>query len=92
MASGIPQQESEFIELFYRYKKYRVRKSDFDDKRNKVVILPNGIALDLTQMAVDTTDKHGNKLEHPCFFGTNSDYEVWGELPVIGIVRVEEVK
>lgn len=82
--------KEEVVELFYNYKKYLVKKSDIDDKRNKIVVLPNGIAFDLTQMYVDTTDKHGNKLDCPCFRGSNSDYEVWGQLPVVGVIRVRE--
>lgn len=82
----------ELVELFYKYRKYFVRKSDIDNKRNKIVMLPDGTAFDLTQMYVDTTDKHGNKLECPCFRGSNSDYEIWGQLPIIGIVIARAVK
>lgn len=81
--------EEELVELFYNYKKYFVKKSDIDNKRNKIVILPNGITFDLTQMYVDTTDKYGNKLECPRFRGSNSDYEIWGQLPVVGVIRAE---
>ena len=84
--------EEELVELFYNYKKYFVRKSDIDNKRNKIIILPDGIIFDLTQMYVDTTDKHGYKLEVPCFAGSNSDYEIWGRLPTLGAVKAEAVK
>lgn len=77
----------EFIELFYNYKKYLVKKSDIGNKHNGVIMLPDGTAFDLTQMYIDTTDKHGNKLECPRFRGSNSDYEIWGQLPIVSVIR-----
>lgn len=80
------------VELFHNHKRYLVRESDVDDKRNKIIMLPDGTAFDLTQMYVDDTDKYGNKLEHPCFRGRNSDYEIWGRLPVVGVIKADTVE
>lgn len=77
----------EFVELWYRYKKYLVRKSDLENKGNKILMLPDGTALDLARMYVDTTDKHGNLLKNPCLRGSNSEYETFGQLPVIGVIQ-----
>ncbi len=84
--------EEGLVELFYNYSKYFVRKSDIDNKQNKIVVLPDGTAFDLAQMYIDTTDKHGNKLDNPCFRGSNSDYETWGRLPIIGVIKAEAVE
>ena len=84
--------EDELVELFYNFEKYFVRKSHIDDNHNKIITLPDGTAFDLNQMYVDTTDKHGNKLDCPRFRGSNSDYEIWGQLPIIGVVRARAVK
>ena len=84
--------EEEFVKFSYGLQWFRVRKSDVEDKRNKVIILPNGTALDLNQMFIDTTDKHGNKLACPRLVGTNSDYDIWGQLPVIGTIKAEKTR
>ncbi|MBI2676517.1 MAG: hypothetical protein HYX21_00985 [Candidatus Yanofskybacteria bacterium] len=86
----MPNDNEEVVELFYNYKKYAVKKSDIDNKHNKIIILPDGTALDLTQMYIDATDRHGNKLERPCFRGSNPEYEVWGRLPVVGVIEAKE--
>ena len=86
---GLAMPNSEFVELFYNGKTYLVRKSDVDNKLNKIVVLPDRTTLDLTQMYVDTTDKHGNKLERPCFRGSSPGYEIWGQLPVVGVIRAK---
>jgi len=82
----------ELVELFYNYKKYFVRKSDINNKRNKIIVLPDGTIFDLTQMYVDTTDKHGNKLDSPRFRGSNSDYKIWGQLPTLGAIKAQQVE
>ena len=83
-------ENEEVVELFHNFKKYLVRKSDIDNEFNKIIILPDKTVLDLTQMYVDYTSKHGHKLECPRLHGSNSDYEVWGKLPVIGVIMAEE--
>ena len=84
--------EEGLVELFYNYKKYFVRKSDINNKRNKIIVLPDGTIFDLTQMYVDTTDRHGNKLDSPCFRGSNSDYKIWGQLPTLGAIKAQQVE
>lgn len=81
--------KEEVIELFYHFNKYLVKKSDIDNRQNKIVMLPDGTAFDLTQMYIDTTDRHGNRLECPCLSGSNPDYETWGQLPIVGVVKAE---
>ncbi len=79
------------VELFHNFKKYFVKKSEVDNKHNKVIVLPDGTTFDLTQMYVDDTDRHCNKLDAPRFRGSNSDYEIWGQLPTMGAVRATAV-
>lgn len=81
---------SEYVELWYRYKRYLVRRSELDNKRNKILILPDGTALDLTQMYIDTTDKHGNPLDCHRLAGRNPEYETFGQLPVAGTIKAIE--
>ena len=86
----MPNDHEEVVELFYNYKKYLVKKSDIDNRRNKIIMLPDGTAFDLTQMGIDTTDRHGSKLECPRFYGKNPEYEISGRLPVVGVIKAKE--
>lgn len=88
----ITQLISEFVEIYYKYKRYLVRRSEVENKHNKVLMLPDGTAFDLSKMYVDTTDKHGNPLECHRLAGNNSEYETFGQLPVVGVVKAREAE
>jgi len=86
--------QKEFARFQHKGKEYKVKISDISKKKNKIILLSDGTALDLTQIYVDYTDKHANDLEHPILKGSNTDFVVWGYiagLPTVEVVKAEKI-
>ena len=86
-----------FAHFWYNKKEYKVMIEEIKnvgDKRKKIIMMPDGAALDLTQIYIDYTDKHGNNLDNPVLKGNDNDFQVWGwiaGLPTVRTIKAEEV-
>jgi len=80
--------KKEFVVLYYKYEGYLIRRSEIINGRKKVLVLPDGTVLDLDQMFIEETDRHGNSLRFHRLVGKNPEYRISGKLPIIDVVQI----
>lgn len=81
----MPEPTEELAELWWNYKKHLVSAREINGKPG-VIILPDGALLDRSQLMLSY-----ETYKNPCprVIGTNDDFEVWGQLPVLPVINVK---